>query len=248
MREVTEVAVGVMVDERGRFLMASRPDGKPYAGWWEFPGGKLEADETVLETLAREYDEELGVTVREAAPWFVFEREYPHAYVRLHFCRITKWSGEPQAREGQSLRWFDSLEAASREKLLPMCALVIERLMLPARVAVVRDTDSPTLTTDFEKSRAQGILSIKQSEKERALARELGVPLVACAGCFETAHALSDGALQESLAGAVSSRADAAAILREARQRVPLYAAAPTDPKAQDELMRWGAQGVYVVI
>lgn len=67
MREVTEVAVGVLIDKEGRFLMASRPQGKPYAGWWEFPGGKLEVGETVLEALRREYAEELGVTVKIAS-------------------------------------------------------------------------------------------------------------------------------------------------------------------------------------
>ena len=75
MREVTEVAVGVLIDKEGRFLMASRPQGKPYAGWWEFPGGKLEAGEAVTEALSREYAEELGVKVKKATPWFVFERE-----------------------------------------------------------------------------------------------------------------------------------------------------------------------------
>ena len=115
MREVTEVAVGVLIDKEGRFLMASRPQGKPYAGWWEFPGGKLEVGETVLEALRREYAEELGVTVKIASPWFVFEREYPHAYVRLHFCRITDWEGVPQSREGQTFLWFESLKPAQAE-------------------------------------------------------------------------------------------------------------------------------------
>lgn len=248
MRKVTEVAVGVLLDGCGRFLMASRPDGKPYAGWWEFPGGKLEAGETVLETLAREYVEELGVSVRKAAPWFVFEREYPHAYVRLHFCRITDWEGVLQAREGQCFRWFESLEQAQREKLLPMCSLVIERLMLPARVALVRNPDSTTLFKDFESSRAQGILTKSPNKCEQELAQEFGVPLIVCRQWFETALQAEDSLLQETLVGALTPQADAYAILRAARQRTPLYAAACGDSKIEADLMRLGAQGVYVEI
>ena len=104
-RQPVAVAVGLMMREDGAFLMASRPQGKPYAGYWEFPGGKLEAGESLQDALAREFEEELGVRVREARFWRSLRVDYPHALVDLQFCRITAWEGEPQGREGQQLSW-----------------------------------------------------------------------------------------------------------------------------------------------
>lgn len=100
-----EVAVGVLTRPDGSFLLTSRPDGKPYAGYWEFPGGKLEPFETVAQALARELHEELGITVQAARAWRMDEFDYPHALVRLHFCKVTAWTGELQMREGQSMAW-----------------------------------------------------------------------------------------------------------------------------------------------
>ncbi|MBU6491887.1 MAG: 8-oxo-dGTP diphosphatase MutT [Burkholderiales bacterium] len=104
-RPITEVAVGVMIKPGGEVLLGQRPAGKPYAGYWEFPGGKLEAGETVEQALARELQEELGVSVQVSERWRVLEHDYPHAYVRLHFCKVTAWHGEPHGREGQALAW-----------------------------------------------------------------------------------------------------------------------------------------------
>lgn len=104
-RKVTEVAVGVMMQPDGRFLLAQRPAGKPYEGYWEFPGGKLEPGESVEAALARELHEELGLEVTRCVRWHVLEHDYPHAYVRLHFCKVTGWSGEPVGLEGQAFSW-----------------------------------------------------------------------------------------------------------------------------------------------
>ncbi|MGO4808459.1 NUDIX domain-containing protein [Cupriavidus sp. 2MCAB6] len=104
-RKVTEVAVGVMVQADGRFLLAQRPAGKPYEGYWEFPGGKLEQGESVEDALARELHEELGIEVGACVRWHVLEHDYPHAYVRLHFCKVTAWTGELVGREGQAFSW-----------------------------------------------------------------------------------------------------------------------------------------------
>ncbi|NSX17796.1 NUDIX domain-containing protein [Cupriavidus taiwanensis] len=104
-RKVTEVAVGVLVQPDGRFLLAQRPAGKPYEGYWEFPGGKLEPGESVEAALARELHEELGLDVTQCERWHILEHDYPHAYVRLHFCKVTDWQGEPVGREGQAFSW-----------------------------------------------------------------------------------------------------------------------------------------------
>ena len=106
-RTVVDVAVGVLIREDGRFLLTSRPEGKVYAGYWEFPGGKLEAGESVEQALARELHEELGVVIEPAAVtrWREQCVDYPHALVRLHFCRVTAWRGALQMREGQDAAW-----------------------------------------------------------------------------------------------------------------------------------------------
>ena len=103
--DIVDVAVGVLIDERGRFLLTSRPAGKVYAGWWEFPGGKLEGGESVVAALARELHEELGIDVVDATPWHVTRMDYAHARVRLHFCKVLAWHGELQMRQGQAMAW-----------------------------------------------------------------------------------------------------------------------------------------------
>ena len=102
---IVDVAVGVLIDAAGRFLLTSRPPGKVYAGWWEFPGGKLERGESVVAALARELQEELGIEVFDVRLWQVTRMDYPHARVRLHFCKVVAWRGEFEMREGQSMAW-----------------------------------------------------------------------------------------------------------------------------------------------
>ncbi|WP_342618715.1 NUDIX domain-containing protein [Rhodoferax sp. GW822-FHT02A01] len=104
-RPVTEVAVGVLVRADGAFLLTSRPVGKPYAGYWEFPGGKLEAGESVEQALRRELHEELGIDIGAVTPWRVEMVDYPHALVRLNFCKVFEWQGELQMREAQNFSW-----------------------------------------------------------------------------------------------------------------------------------------------
>ena len=104
-RPVTEVAVGVLVRADGAFLLTSRPVGKVYAGYWEFPGGKLEAGESVEQALRRELHEELGITIGAVTPWHVEMVDYPHALVRLHFCKVFDWTGALQMREEQGFAW-----------------------------------------------------------------------------------------------------------------------------------------------
>jgi 8-oxo-dGTP diphosphatase len=104
-RPVVDVAVGVLIASDGRFLLTSRPAGKVYAGYWEFPGGKLEAGETVEQALRRELQEEIGVTIGAAHPWKTTLVDYPHGLVRLHFCKVHEWTGELQMHEGQQFGW-----------------------------------------------------------------------------------------------------------------------------------------------
>jgi 8-oxo-dGTP diphosphatase len=123
---MVEVAVGVLMQADGSFLLTSRPAGKPYAGYWEFPGGKLEAGESIEEALSRELNEELGLTMGEAKAWKVEVVDYPHALVRLHFFKVTQWSGELQMKEQQSFAW--SVLPVGVSPILPGALPVLEWL------------------------------------------------------------------------------------------------------------------------
>ncbi|MCS6764316.1 MAG: NUDIX domain-containing protein [Candidatus Protistobacter heckmanni] len=122
-RPVTEVAVGILIRPGGEFLLCQRPAGKPYEGYWEFPGGKLEPGETVEQALGRELEEELGVRIREFRHWRVLEHDYPHAYVHLHFCLVPQWDGEPAGLESQAMAWLS--RPATVGPLLPATITVL---------------------------------------------------------------------------------------------------------------------------
>lgn len=104
-RKVVDVAVGILIRPNGEFLLTTRPPGKVYEGYWEFPGGKLEAGETVELALRRELQEEIGITIAAVYPWKVELVDYPHALVRLNFCKVLAWEGELQMHEGQTFAW-----------------------------------------------------------------------------------------------------------------------------------------------
>ena len=89
----------------GKLLVAERPEGKPYSGYWEFPGGKVEDNETADVAIRRELHEELGVDAVQAEPWFEHLHAYPDKTVLLDLWRVTEFSGEPHGRENQVLRW-----------------------------------------------------------------------------------------------------------------------------------------------
>lgn len=125
------VAVGVVADSQGRLLIGERPQGKAYAGQWEFPGGKLEPGETVFEALVREFREELNLQVEAAHALFSCAHAYPDREVELHFWQVTEYQGKAQGVEGQNLRWVHSDDLASvnflegnRALLKRVCALV----------------------------------------------------------------------------------------------------------------------------
>lgn len=166
-RPVTEVAVGVLLRPGGQVLLADRPQGKAYAGYWEFPGGKVEPGETVEGALARELREELGVRIGASMPWVVFEYSYPHAYVRLHFRRVERWSGEPRAREGQRLRFVDP-RGELPEPLLPAAVPTLRWLRLPALVAPSRvgDCGMDAFLASLDRAIAAGLPAVLVDEPE----------------------------------------------------------------------------------
>lgn len=160
MQKIVDVACAVMIREDGAVLLGSRPAGKPYAGYWEFPGGKLEAGEGVFEALVREIDEELGMTVKDAVPWFVTEHAYEHAHVRLHFWRVWSFSGDPQPREGQHFAWFQP-GSTLPGKLLPKDAEIVSRVALPdvlGGVPNMRTLSVMALRAEVERRREDGFV------------------------------------------------------------------------------------------
>lgn len=130
-RPVVDVAVGIVIRPAdGWILIGQRPAGKPFEGWWEFPGGKFEPGETPAQATARELDEELGIQIFDSQPWVVREHIYPHAHVRLHFRRVTAWQGTPHSREGQAFAWCHPA-AIDVAPLLPASLAPIRWLGLP---------------------------------------------------------------------------------------------------------------------
>ena len=120
-----DVAVGILIQPNGDVLLGQRPAGKPYPGYWEFPGGKVENAESILAALKREFYEELGIDILSAEPWCCIEHVYPHAHVRLHFYIMWDWRGEPKSLEGQAFAWQGKLRV---EPLLPATVPLIEWL------------------------------------------------------------------------------------------------------------------------
>jgi 8-oxo-dGTP diphosphatase len=133
--KLVEVACAVIERADGSFLLAQRPAGKPYPGYWEFPGGKVEPGESPARALARELDEELGLTVETAYPWITRVHAYTHATVDLHFFRVVKWRGEPHGRENQAFVW-QRTGATTVEPMLPANAPILAALSLPKTYAI----------------------------------------------------------------------------------------------------------------
>jgi 8-oxo-dGTP diphosphatase len=140
-QRVVDVAAAVIEHPDGSFLLAQRPPGKVYQGYWEFPGGKVEPGEPIAHALDRELREELGIDVELAYPWITRVYTYPHATVRLHFYRVVRWRGEPHPHERQALSWQHSNELAVAP-MLPANAPVLKALSLPTSLGITRAWES----------------------------------------------------------------------------------------------------------
>jgi len=132
---ITEVAAAVITQPDGRVLLARRPAGKAYAGYWEFPGGKVEPGESLDAALSRELHEELGIVVTRACRWITRVFEYPHATVRLNFFRVFEWQGTPHPHEGQVFSW-QLPDAVEVTPLLPANFPIVKALSLPTVLGI----------------------------------------------------------------------------------------------------------------
>ena len=154
--KIIDVAVGVLLRPDGTVLLGNRPADKPWPGWWELPGGKLEQGESVLQALTRELKEEIGITVTRATPWVTYVHKYPTTTVRLAFCRVTEWTGEPQSLEGQLLRWVPIETAQDVPQLLPATYPPLRWLQLPS-VYAISSAGSPEQLPQFLNRLDQGL-------------------------------------------------------------------------------------------
>jgi 8-oxo-dGTP diphosphatase len=171
-RALTRVAAAVILRPGGEVLLAQRPPGKAYAGYWEFPGGKLEAGETPRVALDRELSEELGLTVRDAAPWFVQRYVYPHAHVELHFFRVWRFDGEPVGHDGQAFAW-QTPGAYTVAPLLPANTRVLAALRLPGvyGITCAEDMGEEIFLARAQRAFAEGLKLAVIREKTWPLAR-----------------------------------------------------------------------------
>ena len=189
--KTVEVAAAVLQKPDGSFLLAQRPPDKIWAGYWEFPGGKIEAGETPYHALVRELHEELGITVTTAYPWLTRVFTYPHATVRLNFFRVTAWSGELHAHEGQQFAWqpSPSLTLPRRERgqvavspVLPANAPILRALELPALYAIsnVAELGEAEFMRRLEAALRNGLRLVQLREKNcsRDTLRELALKIL----------------------------------------------------------------------
>ena len=137
---VVEVVAAVILRPDGQFLLTQRPDGKVYSGYWEFPGGKVEPNESLLHALERELWEELGIHVRQAHPWITRVFIYSHATVRLHFFRVVEWEGDlvPREQQGVSWQWPHRVDVSP---VLPANGPILQSLLLPPVYAITRTSE-----------------------------------------------------------------------------------------------------------
>jgi 8-oxo-dGTP diphosphatase len=173
--KVIEVAAAVLQRSDGAFLLAQRPAGKVYAGYWEFPGGKIEPNEPPSAALARELHEELGIDIGPAYPWLTRVYAYPHGTVRLQFFKIFDWRGEPHSREDQAISWQEP-GAPLAAPMLPANAPVLASLALPIEYAITAASQygSAEMLSLLERGLRRGVklLQVREpnlSDSEREL-------------------------------------------------------------------------------
>ena len=194
------MAAAVIQRPDGAFLLAQRPHGKVYAGYWEFPGGKSEPGEAPAHALSRELHEELGIEVQTAYPWITRVFTYPHGTVRLNFFRVTRWSGEPHPKEDQAIAW-QRLGATMVSPMLPANAPVLASLALPAEYAITDAArwGAAAMLDKLERGLERGLKLVQLREpalspEERRVFSERAIARAHRYGCKVMAKAPQQGA------------------------------------------------------
>ncbi|MEW9897008.1 Nudix family hydrolase [Chitinivorax sp. PXF-14] len=178
--KIVDVVAGVLRQPDGSFFLASRPEGKVYAGYWEFPGGKVEPGEARADALTRELREELGIEVEHATPWLTQVFTYPHAKVCLNFFLVHRWRGEPHPHEGQQFAW-QRAGVLDVSPVLPANTPIFRALALPELYAITnaQEWGAAPLLARLEAALERGLRLIQVREKswpreqQLAFAREV---------------------------------------------------------------------------
>ena len=248
-RNRVEVVAAVLQRPDGAFLLAQRPVGKVYAGYWEFPGGKIEPGESAPHALARELHEELGIQVEHAYPWITRDYDYEHAAVRLRFYRVTRWSGELHGREAQQFAWQHG-DALNVSPILPANGPILRGLALPTLYGVSNASEVGAETflkrLDGALNRGLRLVQIREKTFDAAAAEALARRVVQHARAHG-AQVLVNGAPELAArtgADGIHLSADRLMALA-ARPDVPLVGASCHDSR---ELAHAAALGVDFVV
>ncbi len=122
------VVIGILINDQKQVLVEQRSPHLPYAGYWAFPGGKVELNENIADALNREMLEEIGIIVKSAEPFHILQFQYPDKIVELHTWRIHDYSGTPSGCENQLIRWVAKNELMNLQ-FLPPNKKIVEMVM-----------------------------------------------------------------------------------------------------------------------
>ncbi len=236
------VACGVLVNAQGEVLLAQRPEGKIAAGWWEFPGGKIEQGESALQALSRELQEELGVTVRQASPLIRFRHEYSNRVIVLDTWRVTAFEGEPEGCEGQALRWLAVDRFAEVTPLLPTVTPIERALCTPANyVFTPPDLPMAALIAGLPQLPRGAWLRLRQPALDAAHYQALAQALLPVAKAQGIKLLLDRDPAQAVALGAAGWHACSADLMRlSARPAVPLAVASVHDAAQLSQALALG--------
>lgn len=185
---IVEVVAAVILRPDGQFLLTRRPGGKIYSGYWEFPGGKVEKNESLLHALERELWEELGIQLRHAYPWITRVFTYSHATVRLHFFRVVEWEGKLSPREKQGLFW-QLPHQVTVSPILPANGPILQALLLPPVYAITQTTqigiESALLQIEQALQKGLRLLQIREKHMAQDLLREFSMQVLGLARIYQ---------------------------------------------------------------
>ena len=164
------VAVGILIDANKKILLAQRPKSRSWSGWWEFPGGKLEKNESPIDALIRELKEEVGIDVVNFQKWVTRNYSYEEHNVTLYFFKVTEWKGKPSPKENQRLLWINPCEV-KKATILPPNVFILNALSLPTQYGITNISETPKeiFLTQLLNKLEQGLKIIQIREKSLPL-------------------------------------------------------------------------------
>lgn len=188
-RKQVDVAAGVLLRPDGSYLLGQRAADTVYAGYWEFPGGKVEPGENPAQALIRELDEELGIRVTRLRPWLCREHLYEHAHVRLHFHEVVAWEGELDDKVHTALAWVQT-DGPTCEPMLPANGPILKALRLPRMMGITHaasvGADAQLAALDAALARGLRLVQLREAaldpEQRAHFAREALARVRACNG------------------------------------------------------------------